>query len=835
MANTGGITKRLYSTEALEFWLDRMSSDWENQFHFYALAGGRQIYREGGVHTIELNQDYAIVHVRCKEPDVYVVLEWEGDQLAFRGSILQHDKVRSLAVAGLYEIEELLADEIGALSPEVKADKKKPKEPFHNDVQVEDLITKKSEVDPLSLHFLINEEGLFVEPLRKGAARGCRSSMQTLKEREQRIRLANLAHKSKFQFRPAANTYVLHDPKHIARFIKSELSHWERYFKIEKSRVLERLKRGVQVLTVVARAKEEAGGHLRLEWGLKLGKRWLTQEQSRFLLSRAGKGPTLVPDLGLLEIPADKAAILSEWDHNIAYEKYEHLPRYIFFSLFEQGLIPFERSPEFVQWRDSLSRPPALEEDKLLPSFLRPYQKEGVLWVHHLLEHNCHALLADEMGLGKTLQVLSLLATWKIPEKPQLIVCPASVVPVWKNEIQKFFPDMPIKELKRGYDFCSHPDSCVWIASYTQLRRHKALLSRVDFGYAILDEAQFIKNPDAKVTLACFSIRAAHRIVLTGTPLENRHLDLWTLFRFLMPGLLGSRQYFEWMCVQDEVALTAQLRRQVAPFVLRRKKGEVVKELPQKVEMNLVCPLSAVQQYEYSNLVEKALSDFGNDLNTVLRERPMHLFTLLLRLRQTCCDPDLLPWRSADLKQSGKIMVLLDKVSSILKNDRKVVIFSQFVTLLQRVRRALAERFPGVLIHELTGSTLDREEPISAFQRSRGKGVMLVSLRSGGTGITLHAADYVFLVDPWWNPAVEDQAIDRVHRIGQKNTVFVYRMITSGTVEERMQKLKAKKRKIFDDLVGELGEMGALRGAFQSLSDLVALEKRGEGPMVSQV
>ena len=717
-----------------------------------------------------------------------------------------------------------------ALPPEAKANKGKPEESFGDAVQFEDITAGAGEACSLILEFSMDGEGLLIQYLWEGTSCSDNSNHNLkmgLYQREQLLRLASFAHKSKFQFRSAANTYVLYDPKHIAAFMTRTLPSWERHFKIKKDRLLEQLKRGIQKVAVVARAKEGKEGDFQLEWRLKLGKRWLTQGQSDLLFSRLAKGPTLVPKLGILEIPADKAAIISGW--STAYEKGENLPKYMVFSLFAQGSIDFQLSSKLGQWRDLLSQSPVLERGKRLHDFLRPYQREGVLWMRHLLKHNCHALLADEMGLGKTLQVLSLIDTWRIPEKPQLIVCPASVVPVWKNEIIKFFPDMDFKELKRGCDFCSEPKPCVWIASYTQLRRHKPLLNQVDFGYVILDEAQLIKNPDAKVTLACLNIRAVWRIVLTGTPLENRHLDLWTLFRFLMPGLLGSRQYFESMCEHDEAGFTAQLRCQIAPFVLRRRKSEVVKELPKKVEMDLVCPLSTVQHYEYSNLAKKALSDFGNNLDLALSERRMHLFTLLLRLRQICCDPDLLPWRSAELTQSGKISVLLDKVGSILENKRKIVIFSQFVTLLNRVRRALSERFSDVPIHELKGNTLNREEPVSSFQRSRGSGIMLVSLRAGGSGITLNTADYVFLLDPWWNPAVENQAIDRVHRIGQKNTVFVYRMITSGTVEERIQRLKSRKEQVFDDLVGELGKAASLSGSFQSLSELItlSLEKGG--------
>ena len=323
--------------------------------------------------------------------------------------------------------------------------------------------------------------------------------------------------------------------------------------------------------------------------------------------------------------------------------------------------------------------------------------------------------------------------------------------------------------------------------------------------------------------MACLNISARHRVILTGTPLENRHLDLWTLFRFLMPGLLGGRRKFEKSVQDNETGLIDKLNRQIAPFVLRRTKKDVIKELPPKLEMNLICPLTDIQQQQYMNITEQGISALGENLKKVASERTISLFTLLTRLRQVCCDPDLLPWLSADLNQSGKINILLEKMEEIIANGHKVVIFSQFVSLLKRVRSGIEERFENIPIYELTGRTLDREKPVKEFQEGDAGSIILVSLRAGGTGITLHAADYVFLLDPWWNPAVESQAIDRVHRIGQDKTVSVYRMITTGTIEERIEKLKINKRELFDQLVGGISDMTDIKNHFNSLSELISL------------
>jgi SNF2 family DNA or RNA helicase len=443
--------------------------------------------------------------------------------------------------------------------------------------------------------------------------------------------------------------------------------------------------------------------------------------------------------------------------------------------------------------------------------------------MHHLCETGCHGLLADEMGLGKTAQVIALLKSRPLPKLRHVVVCPASVVPVWREEIARFFPEAKVDVLKSGNDFKTNKSPCIWLASYTQLRKHRALLDTVEFGYAVLDEGQFIKNPDAKVTQACFALRAQHRIVLTGTPLENRQLDLWSIFRYLLPGLLGSRAGFEAALAQDRERTMNRLRQQVAPFILRRTKTEVATELPPKVEMDLLCPLTEVQRTEYARICSEGLARLGEDIGVALREKSFGFLALLTRLRQVCCDPDLLPWQHSPLTDSGKLQLLIEKLQEVVGSGHKVVIFSQFVTLLDRVRSALVQHYPELPRYEITGMTVDRQKPVKDFQSAPGAAAMLVSLKAAGTGITLHAADYVFLLDPWWNPAVEDQAIDRVHRIGQTNTVFVYRMVTAGTIEERIQALKGEKKQLFNQVVGSHSGDFEWTKHFSSLNSLIQL------------
>jgi SNF2 family DNA or RNA helicase len=302
----------------------------------------------------------------------------------------------------------------------------------------------------------------------------------------------------------------------------------------------------------------------------------------------------------------------------------------------------------------------------------------------------------------------------------------------------------------------------------------------------------------------------------------------------LLPGLLGSRSSFESALVADRAGTLERLRAQLAPFILRRTKNEVAQELPPKVEMDLFCPLTDVQRAEYARICAEGLERLGDDVSAAMRETSFGFLALLTRLRQTCCDPDMLPWLKAPLTDSGKINLLVEKLTEIVGSGHKVVIFSQFVMLLDRVREALAQQFPDLQRFELTGMTLDRLKPVQQFQTAQGAAAMLVSLKAAGTGITLHAADYVFLLDPWWNPAVEAQAVDRVHRIGQTNTVFVYRMVTAGTIEERIQALKASKKDLFDKLIGGLGGDFDLSQHFSSLQSLVALTASSEPEEVQE-
>jgi len=843
----------------VEFWFGKLAGEWESAFTERQLDEGAKIYREGEVRELELTDHDAIVHRRVEKRDEYVVIEWDSAGLRVRSSTTDAEVSRALAVAGLHEIEELVADEISPLPDDFPAGGvpaggekaslgSRPPLPLRDSRATAPVkpglarpaagpVVAGGAARPLVLTFVTRVEGLIFQahwwnpdggrsPAHGAAAHAPGVPHVSSAERAKLIGLAAYARKAHFAYHTDAGSYTLSSVVEIPNFLKVTLPAWKRLFAVELDEASVRLLRGPLSIEIEAVADRRGGrggaaGTLDLRWIFRAGERLLTDEEVA-LVTRSGTNPMILPSLGIVTLPAEKLASVAAWQRNVAETHADgSLSPYLIFSLFNDTKLKLTLSPELEAWRQRVLA--ATCEPPSLPSWLRPYQRRGVEWMSHLCDVGCHGLLADEMGLGKTLQVLSLLASRAVAGRPHLIVCPASVVPVWREEIAKFFPEFAVDVLKTGHDFAQRKDPVIWLASYTQLRKHRALLEGTEFGYAILDEGQFIKNPDAKVTQTCFAIRARHRIVLTGTPLENRQLDLWSIFRFLLPGLLGSRAGFEAALSGDRAGTLERLRAQLAPFILRRTKNEVATELPPKVEMELICPMTDVQRAEYARICTEGLQRLGDDVGAAMREKSFGFLALLTRLRQVCCDPDMLPWLHAPLSDSGKLNLLVEKLAEVVGSGHKVVIFSQFVMLLDRVRLALAQSFPDLPRYELTGMTLDRLKPVQAFQTAPGAAVMLVSLKAAGTGITLHAADYVFLLDPWWNPAVEAQAVDRVHRIGQKSTVFVYRMVTAGTIEERIEALKASKKDLFDRLVGGLGGDFDLSQHFTSLRELTQL------------
>ncbi|MGO8699179.1 MAG: DEAD/DEAH box helicase [Limisphaerales bacterium] len=453
--------------------------------------------------------------------------------------------------------------------------------------------------------------------------------------------------------------------------------------------------------------------------------------------------------------------------------------------------------------------PPSLGD---LAAVLRPYQKEGVAWLHFLRANDFGGILADEMGLGKTVQVLAFLRWIKerrgaAPAGPSLVICPASLVFNWEAEAKKFTPSLRVLALHGAERHALFPERArrdLIITSYTLLRRDAAHYQGLEFDTIVLDEAQHIKNRQTRNAQAVKGLRAAHRIILTGTPMENSVLDLWSLFDFLMPGYLGAaadfRERYEAPIVRDRnAAAQARLARRLRPFILRRRKRDVAADLPEKIEQVSYCELTEEQRGLYQQMLDAGRRQILDTVKTQgLARGRMVVLTTLLRLRQICCDPRLLK-TEGPAAPSGKVEMFSELLEEILDGGHRVLVFSQFTSMLALLREALESG--GISFCYLDGSTKDRGGVVGKFQEDAGIPVFLISLKAGGVGLNLTGADTVIHFDPWWNPAVETQATDRAHRIGQAKVVTSYKLITRGTVEEKILALQNRKRSLTQSLL----------------------------------
>ncbi len=453
-----------------------------------------------------------------------------------------------------------------------------------------------------------------------------------------------------------------------------------------------------------------------------------------------------------------------------------------------------------------------IEKPKGLSATLRPYQLQGVSYLNFLREYHFGGILADEMGLGKTIQTLTFLQYMKEQghKGPNLIIVPTSVLPNWEREAQKFVPDMKrlvIYGARRENLFKKIESSELIITTYALLRRDLDELMKFEFNAIILDEAQNIKNPNTITARSVRKMQARFRLCLSGTPIENTLLELWSLFEFLMPGFLGSQASFQKGFVKpikdgDDDSL-GYLKARVKPFILRRTKNEVAKDLPPKVENIYYSALLDDQRDLYAALAKKLKEQVLQDVDEKgIGQSQISILDALLKLRQICCHPRLLkldmPGFNANLS-SGKFEAFKDLVTSIIDDGHKVLVFSQFVQMLHIIRNWL--HMVEIPFCYLDGTSKDRFEQVDKFNNTPEIPIFLISLKAGGTGLNLTSADYVIHYDPWWNPAVEDQATDRTHRIGQTRQVFAYKMICENTVEEKILKLQESKKGIADSII----------------------------------
>ena len=420
-----------------------------------------------------------------------------------------------------------------------------------------------------------------------------------------------------------------------------------------------------------------------------------------------------------------------------------------------------------------------------------------------LAHYHLNGILADEMGLGKTIQALSAILS-TTAGKVSLVICPKTLLYNWAAEIDKFHTNIPYaivdgnKETR--IEILSNPNVRLFIMSYSMVLGDIAYLKNMEFEWIVLDEAQNIKNVSAQRTSAIKKLNSKHRLALTGTPIENNLTELWSIFDFLNPGYLGTLNKFKqnYLPAEGEIKARLSLQKMVAPFLLRRVKKEVLLELPDKQEQISWCKLNTLQEKLYLqilDMVHKKLLPEGQEMQSYI-----HILAALTKLRQVCNHPhlansDIL----AELEASSKLEQLLELVTEATNAGHKVLVFSQFVQMLSIIRKVFDAH--SLSYSYLDGQTKDRVTPIKRFETNPDIKLFLISLKAGGTGLNLTAADTVILYDPWWNPMVENQAIDRTHRIGQTQKVQVFRLITKGTVEEKILQLQESKRELFDTVI----------------------------------
>jgi superfamily II DNA or RNA helicase len=471
---------------------------------------------------------------------------------------------------------------------------------------------------------------------------------------------------------------------------------------------------------------------------------------------------------------------------------------------------------------DDLNNLKALTPTGPFEGKLRTYQKQGLSWLTLLSKHQIGGVLADDMGLGKTIQVLALLTDHQLTQKekrPSLIVAPKSLIFNWMKESEKFTAHLKMLNFtgaKRHELLPELRKHDVVLTTYQSLRADIEKLKDVEFDFFILDEAHYIKNPSSQGAMACRMIQARRKLALTGTPVENALTDLFSILAVVTPGLISDEQNQRWAKETDPVRLR-MLSTSLRPFILRRTKDQVLKDLPEKSEQVLYCELSVMEMKKYNELKAYYWSHLTDKMSEKgLSRSKIDVLEALLRLRQAACHQGLLN-EKMKTHSSSKFDLLLDQVDSVIKDGHKALVFSQFTTLLRLLETHLKKR--QISYEYLDGQTTNRQERVERFQNDNNVKLFLLSLKAGGVGLNLTAADYVFILDPWWNPAAESQAIDRTHRIGQNKKVFAYKIIAKDTVEEKILELQKTKRALANTVVSD--EKSILKGL--KIEDLQAL------------
>lgn len=766
---------KIYTLRSLRYWFHAYRKQWWDCFSKEDISQGKSLL-EKGVRSFEVQPNFLVVNGKNEGIPYFITLDLD-DKGNITLQLSKKDNIgRGFAAAGLLLLEKLFESYVDELTlDEINLPLNKSQEK----VQKKTFDVKKSKV---KLVISKKGQGIFLEIFfqRNDRFDKLTALNQVMKPIERENLLSLMLQTQKYGFRwdkDGLLSLSLECFEDFSTELLPKLS--EKYF-VECPDCIRNLSHEND--TVVVNLLVDNGGHLQQKFFLG------QTELSNDLVGHSLKNKNRLywsEEHGIIhwqEKTLSWIKRVNDWKNRFANNE---LPAYLALSIFNPDVNKNEVSK-------LINKLPKLDqEDRIEFQNLRSYQTYGVLWMKHILKNHFFPLLADEMGLGKTRQLLTLLSLLtREDERPSIIVCPASVIGTWQNECEACFPDLNVSVLKKDTLSAYESSKRVFVASYSQLLANIQQIKKMNFCCAILDEAQFIKNPKSKTAYACFNLKAKYRVAATGTPLENSLTDVWTIFHFLMPGLLGNFKEFQ-KFVQNEKNCHL-LKAQIAPFILRRMQKDVLQELPNKNEFVVYCPMSQEQKMLYNQFLQNRTN--------VITGQWMQLLALILRLRQICCDPGLLPgYSNLSIETSGKITWLLDKLNH-LKENSKVIIFSQFKSLLLRLKPYVELLFPETYL--LTGQTLtnQRRTMIRRFQRTKERAAFLISLKAGGTGITLHTADTLFILDPWWNPAVEKQAIARAHRLGQQQELSVYRLLIENSIESNIQKLQKNKAELFSKL-----------------------------------
>ncbi len=614
----------------------------------------------------------------------------------------------------------------------------------------------------------------------------------------------------------SSDGFALHGADRAANFVREILPEWsdlER--RLDPGLTdLARGKTELDINVVAERSGEDADWfELKVDVFVGGSGEALTQKELAALLSTSGRFAEVRGKLVDVEKLRERNALLTD----IAERRHSGLAALLALrDELHENFGNVQLPPDVEKMREKLrdfKGIPVVAPPRLQDGTLRGYQERGLDFLAYLSEFGFGGILADEMGLGKTIQVISYLLRRKLVEggAPSLVIAPTSVTHTWENEIARFAPGLRTLRLHSGneraarYDEVQNAD--VVITSYALARLDAQQLSQFHFRTLILDEAQNAKNPSSQIARVVRSLHADHRLALTGTPVENSLRDLWAIFAFVEPGLLGSetsfRRRFELPIAENDKKAIGTLRSRLEPFLLRRTKEDVAPELPDRTEVALACDLSPLQRRLYRGVAEAARRDvFAVVEEQGIESATVHVLAALTRLRQICAHPGLLFEEHRDEPEaSAKFEAFLETVDEILSGGHRLLVFSAFASMLRIMRGALDKR--GIEYGYLDGSTKDkdRQGEVARFMSPDGPPLFLCSLKAGGVGLTLTAADYVILYDPWWNPAVERQAIDRTHRIGQQRAVTAYRLVTTGTVEEKIRALAERKSTLSRNII----------------------------------